>query len=391
MKTFEFACPTKILCGAESLLKLPDEVAELHMTHPMLVTDANLVSLGIADHVMDPLNKEFVPYELFDSVPPDSSLDVVNQLARLYADRGCDGFIALGGGSVIDTTKGAAASISVGGEDFTELQGSEILPNDLPPFIAIPTTSGTGSEVTLVAVVADTHAHAKLSFTSYKLLPDCAILDPVLTLSLPPRLTVTTAIDAMTHAIEAYTSIQKNPISDALAADAIRILVSNIDAACTNPGDVDARTNLALGSCMAGAAFSNAMVGIVHAIGHSLGGLAHVPHGQAMMILLPHCVRYNNDHGYHAGLYGQLLPSLMPGAALTANPTMADRAFEQALFDLNARMHVEFDVPTRLSEVGVSDIDLPAVAHQARYDGAALYNQQEISEDVALEILEAAF
>ena len=391
MNAFEFACPTKIVCGKDALHKLPDELRNLHIAHPMLVTDANLVKLGIAKHAIDPLEDAVIPYEIYDQVPPDSSLDVVNEVARLYHDRGCDGFIALGGGSVIDTTKGAASSISVGGEDYTKLQGSEILPNDLPPFIAIPTTAGTGSEVTLVAVVADTDAHVKLSYTSYKLLPGCAILDPALTLSLPPRLTATTGIDALTHAVEAYTSIQKNPISDALAVDAIRTIVENLDTACKTPGDEDARANLALGSCLAGAAFSNAMVGIVHAIGHSLGGLCHVPHGQAMMILLPHCVRFNNDHGYHAGLYGQMLPYLVPGAQVPADPAAADRAFEAALFDLNDHLHAAYKVPIALSEVGVGKEDLRPVAHQARYDGAALYNEQEISEEVALEILEAAF
>lgn len=391
MKTFEFSCPTKIICGKDALRKLPDEVRSMHMTHPMLITDSNLMKLGIAAHVIEPLTEAVIPFEVFDDVPPDSSLSVVNEVAQLYRDRGCDGFIALGGGSVIDTTKGAAASISVGGEDFAHLQGSEILPNDLPPFIAVPTTAGTGSEVTLVAVVADTDAHAKLSYTSYKLLPGCAILDPVLTLSLPPRLTVTTGIDALTHAVEAYTSIQKNPISDALATDAIRIIAENLDIACKNPGNEDARTNLALGSCLAGAAFSNAMVGIVHAIGHSIGGLAHMPHGQAMMILLPHCVRYNNDRGYHAGLYGKLLPFLTPGAPVPADPLEADRAFEAALFDLNAHMHATYNVPITLSEAGVHDTALPAIAHQARYDGAALYNEQEITEEAALDILEAAF
>ena len=194
MQGFEFCCPTKIVCGAHALDKLPDEVADRGMKHPLVMTDAGLVKLGVAAKLTGVLDAADVPYEVFDQVPPDSSMDVVNEVARLYAERGCDGFVAIGGGSVIDTTKGAAASLACEGVDFATLQGSEILKADLPPFIAVPTTAGTGSEVTLVAVVADTHKHAKLSFTSYKLVPHVAILDPALTSSLPPKLTATTGM-----------------------------------------------------------------------------------------------------------------------------------------------------------------------------------------------------
>ena len=259
----------------------------------------------------------------------------------------------------------------------------------------MPTTAGTGSEVTLVAVVADTHKHAKLSFTSYKLVPHVAILDPALTSSLPPKLTATTGMDALTHAVEAHTSIQKNPVSDAFAAKAVELIAANLPTACRNGADTEARTSLALASLMAGAAFSNAMVGIVHAIGHSLGGLCHIPHGQAMMMLLPHCVRFNLDRGIHAGLYGQLLDALAPARAAalgaTATPEARDRAFLDELIALNGLFHREHGVPLRLSELGVSRDDLPAVAKQARYDGAALYNETEITLEDAMTVLEAAY
>ena len=314
MQGFEFFCPTKIVCGAHALDKLPGELESRGVAHPLVMTDAGLVKLGVAAKLTDVLDAAGVAYEVFDQVPPDSSMDVVNEVARLYTERGCDGFVAIGGGSVIDTTKGAAASLACEGVDFATLQGSEILKADLPPLIAVPTTAGTGSEVTLVAVVADTHKHAKLSFTSYKLVPHAAILDPALTSSLPPKLTATTGMDALTHAVEAYTSIQKNPVSDAFAVKAIELIAENLPVACREGANVDARTSLALGSLLAGAAFSNAMVGIVHALGHSLGGLCHIPHGQAMMMLLPHCVRYNLDRGIHAGLYGELWGTWRPPA-----------------------------------------------------------------------------
>ncbi len=395
MRGFEFACPTKIVCGAHALDKLPDEVADRGMERPLVMTDAGLVRLGVAAKLTDVLDAAGVAYEVFDQVPPDSSMDVVNEVARLYTERGCDGFVAIGGGSVIDTTKGAAASLACEGVDFATLQGSEILKADLPPLIAVPTTAGTGSEVTLVAVVADTHKHAKLSFTSYKLVPHAAILDPALTSSLPPKLTATTGMDALTHAVEAYTSIQKNPVSDAFAVKAIELIAENLPVACREGANVDARTSLALGSLLAGAAFSNAMVGIVHALGHSLGGLCHIPHGQAMMMLLPHCVRYNLDRGIHAGLYGELLEHLAPARAAALGPDAStaerDKAFCEHLFELNDLYHDQYGVPLALSELGVTREDLPAVAKQARYDGAALYNETEITLEDALEILEATY
>ncbi len=250
MNAFEFHCPTKIICGKNALHKLPVKMADRKVTKPLIVTDKNLVALGIAEHVFAPLKEADIPYVVYDQVPPDSSLTVVNEVAELYCAQGCDGWIALGGGSAIDTAKGAAAAVSVGEKDFTELQGSEILQDDLDTLIAIPTTAGTGSEVTLVAVVADTQHHAKLSYTSYRLVPHLAFLDPQLTASLPPKLTATTGVDALTHAIEAFTSIQKNPISDALALQAIRLISENLAHSCAEPDDLDARTNLALGSLL---------------------------------------------------------------------------------------------------------------------------------------------
>ncbi len=395
MQGFEFFCPTKIVCGAHALDKLPGELESRGVAHPLVMTDAGLVKLGVAAKLTDVLDAAGVAYEVFDQVPPDSSMDVVNEVARLYTERGCDGFVAIGGGSVIDTTKGAAASLACEGVDFATLQGSEILKADLPPLIAVPTTAGTGSEVTLVAVVADTHKHAKLSFTSYKLVPHAAILDPALTSSLPPKLTATTGMDALTHAVEAYTSIQKNPVSDAFAVKAIELIAENLPVACREGANVDARTSLALGSLLAGAAFSNAMVGIVHALGHSLGGLCHIPHGQAMMMLLPHCVRYNLDRGIHAGLYGELLGHLAPARAAALDPDAStaerDKAFCEHLFELNDLYHDQYGVPLALSELGVERSQLEAVAKQARYDGAALYNETEITLEVARRILEAAF
>jgi alcohol dehydrogenase len=392
MHAFEFHTPTKIVCGADSLHKLPHILEERNVTKPLVVTGPNLLARGTAEKVTVPLEENGILYELFSEVPADTPLATVNQIASRYQAEGCDGFIALGGGSVIDATKGADASVSTGCSDFATLQGADNLTATLDPLIAIPTTAGTGSEVTLVAVVKDESTDTKLSFTSYQLCPHVAILDPSLTTSLPPALTITTAVDALTHAIEAYTSIQKNPVSDAFAHGAIKLIAQNLDQACRYPKDEDARAGLALGSLMAGCAFSNAMVGLVHALGHALGGLCHIPHGQAMTILLPHCVRWNLDQGYNSGLYGKLLADLRPDkASRSLSPKQADEAVSAELFSQNEHFHRTYGTPITLSELGVNFEDLPVIANKARYDGAALYNVQEVTVEAAMAILEAAF
>ena len=337
MQGFEFCCPTKIVCGAHALDKLPDEVADRGMKHPLVMTDAGLVKLGVAAKLTGVLDAADVPYEVFDQVPPDSSMDVVNEVARLYAERGCDGFVAIGGGSVIDTTKGAAASLACEGVDFATLQGSEILKADLPPFIAVPTTAGTGSEVTLVAVVADTHKHAKLSFTSYKLVPHVAILDPALTSSLPPKLTATTGMDALTHAIEAYISWTYNTKESLrLAEEAVKLIFDNLELAYQHGEDLKVRENMMIAAFKAGFAFSRAGVGNVHAIAHTLGGLYNTPHGLANAVILPIVLE---DYG--EAVYPKLA-RLCEIAGVKADGTDAEKAqaFIAEIYAMNERMGI---------------------------------------------------
>ena len=201
------------------------------------MTDAGLMKLGVAAKLTDVLDAAGVAYDVFDQVPPDSSMDVVNEVARLYAERGCDGFVAIGGGSVIDTTKGAAASLACKGVDFATLQGSEILTRR-PAAVHRRAHHGRHRQRGDARGRGGRHEkHAKLSFTSYKLVPHAAILDPALTASLPPKLTATTGMDALTHAIEAYTSIQKNPVSDAFAVKAIELIAANLPVACRDGGE----------------------------------------------------------------------------------------------------------------------------------------------------------
>jgi len=409
MRAFEFYAGGKIVAGEGSCAKLAVELEDLGVHRVLFLTSPGLKKRGLCDVALDSLRRGAsdatgmtdddavgapgmgamsdgaISYVLFDQVPQDSSVTVVDQLVHLFEDEGCDGIVALGGGSVIDTAKSVAISLRYSVDDFLALQGSEMLHRDMVPLVAIPTTSGTGSEVTCVAVVADHEAHKKLSFTSYKLVPHVAIVDPLLTRSLPPSLTCTTGMDALCHAVEGYVSAQRNPVSDAFSHAAVKLIGADIVRACEDAGDVDARANLAVGALLAGISFSNAMVGIVHSIGHTLGGMYGIPHGQAMMMLLPAGCRMNLSHGVRG--YGDLLIDLDEQLYLQTPPDRRDEAFIDAVERLEHVFEERFGAKLHLRDFGITEDQLPAIAHAARYDGSAVYNPVEVTEQDCLTIL----
>jgi alcohol dehydrogenase len=270
-KYFEFFSPVKIVAGEKALEHIPFELGSLGCKRPMVVTDQGVHEAGLVRLLESVLSEaEVAVSALFDAVPPDSSTTVVTDVAKVYREARADALIAIGGGSVIDTAKGANILVSEGGNDLEAYSGSGVLTRRLKPLFVVPTTAGTGSEVTLVAVIKDLERGLKLPFSSAFLLPDAAILDPRMTLKLPPQLTAATAMDAMVHATESYISLAKNPLSDAYAVAAIRKISEHLVPTIKSPGDPRLRLELSLAATMAGIAFSNAMVGMVHALGHSV-------------------------------------------------------------------------------------------------------------------------
>ena len=203
----------------------------------------------------------------------------MNTIAGIYRKTGCDSIIAVGGGSAIDTAKGVNIVITENSEDLMKFMGAEMLKKTMKPFIVVPTTSGTGSECTLVAVISNPAKNVKMAFTSYKLLPNVAVLDPRMTLTCPPKITAATGMDALTHAMEGFYCNQKNPMSDAYAGAAIELVRDNLVEAVKNGKNENARLAMANAACMAGTAFSNSMVGMVHGLGHAAGAVCHIPHG----------------------------------------------------------------------------------------------------------------
>ena len=389
---YEFFCPVKIVAGHKALEHIPFELAALLAKRPMIITDKGVRGAGLLEHVANAFEgADSQIVVIFDDVPPDSSLSTVRNAAALYRENNCDAIIAIGGGSVIDTSKGVNILVSEGGTDLLKYSGAHNLPKPLKPFFVVPTTSGTGSEVTMVAVISDTEKGVKLPFTSYFLMPNAAILDPRMTQTLPPHITAMTGMDALTHAVEAYTCLGYNPVSDAFATAAIRKVSENLMKVMDSPKDADGRLELAQASTMAGVAFSNSMVGLVHALGHSLGALCHIPHGLCMSLFLPYVLEYNKE--VNGDRIGELLLYLAGADVYAATPKAqrADKAIQQIRV-MRDELYARCKLPRTLTETGkVTESQLRQVAELTVNDGSIIYNPKEANVEDALAILKRAW
>jgi alcohol dehydrogenase len=355
----------------------------------MIVTDKGVVAAGLVNIVREAFSdsdKE-IGY-IFDETPPDSSNRLVNKLAKIFLNEKCDCFVAVGGGSALDTAKGANIVVSEGTDDILKLQGNEVIKKELMPMIAVPTTAGTGSEVTKVAVIYNEEENVKMLFVSDRLYPRVAILDSRMTMTVPPKITAATGMDALTHAIEAYTCLQKNPIDDIFARAAINLIRQYLVRATANGKDDEARLAMANAALFAGIAFSNSMVGMVHSLAHACGAVCHVPHGVANGILLPFGMEYNIPKvpQYMAEISGMLGNSIE-----YMEPEAQAKVSVSLVRNLLGKLNEVSGLPTRLRDAGVAEENLPAIARTAINDGALILNPVEVSYDEALEVLKKAF
>jgi alcohol dehydrogenase len=365
----------------------------------MIVTDRGVSGAGLIDIVTRALGGQVQIGGVDDEVPPDSSLEAVRRIAGAYRQNNCDALIAVGGGSVLDTAKGANIMVSEETDDLMAFSGAGALKHRLKPLIAIPTTAGTGSETTLVAVIKDHERHQKMAFVSYFILPDAAILDSRMTLTLPPAITAATAMDALTHAMEAYTCLAKNPLSDASAVSAIELIARHLMPVMKQPDDRDGRLALALAATLAGMAFSNAMVGMVHNIGHAIGAVCGVPHGTCMAILLPYGLEYNLHRNGH--LTAELLLPL-EGADIYARTPQEKRALRviarirelnQSLYDITQGRHSRYlgEIPDSAGNPAVPKERLAEIIEAARGDAAVFLNPEDLDDEDYRMVLEHAW
>ena len=394
---YEYCNRVKVISGHNVLELIPGFLTQLGSSNPLLIADKGVTAVGLIKLASEAMGLKDIT--IYDDVPADSDLQTIKDIAKVYRYESCDSIIAIGGGSVIDTAKGVNVLVTLGGDDLMKYAGAGKVKTKLKPMIVVPTTSGTGSEVTLAAVIADHKNNVKLGFVSYNLLPDIAVLDSRMTQTLPPHLTALTAMDALTHACEAYTCLAKNPMSDSAALTAIRLISNNILKAIENPNDLEARLALANASALAGAAFSNSMVGMVHTLGHATGGVCHVPHGTCMSIFLPYGLEYNLAKT--ANLTAELLYPLAGEEVYSSTPKHERaiktieyvRQLNQKLYEATGGRHSRFlrEIKDREGKAMVPREKLPEIARTAMGDASQFYNPEDLDYNDFMKVLEHAW
>lgn len=382
-QSYSFTTVRRLVSGPGEALELARHCTDLGVRRLLFVTDPGLVAIGLVQPVVESLRAASIAVTLFDQVredPPESVVDAAVAAGRAGA---VEGVVAVGGGSSMDVAKVAAALLA-GEQPLQAMYGVDQVTGGRLPLLLVPTTAGTGSEVTPVAVIT-TGETTKAGVSSATLLPDVAVLDPDLTLGLPARVTAMTGVDAMVHAIEAYTSkLRKNPVSDNLARNALQLLGSHIRRAVHAGHDRDARAAMLLGAMQAGQAFANAPVAAVHALAYPLGGHFHIPHGLSNSLVLPSVLRFNLPEA--ASLYAELAGILVPGV------DGGDEARAIALIECLERLIADLGLPATLAAAEVREDSLETLAADALLQQRLLVNNpREVSYDDALAIYRAAY
>jgi len=370
MDGFSYNCPTTVIAGHGALSSIYKAVADLGCRRALILTDAGVNKAGLAGLVKDALSDFCVG--IYDNISSDPDLEAVDSATAVARELKANCIVSVGGGSVIDTAKGVCVTLKNGGKANDHLN-MLVLTEPQTPHIAVPTTAGTGSEVTNAAVLTSKGAGRKLFIIDTRIMPNVAILDPRLTISLPKDMTVTTAMDAMTHAIEAMTSTMANKICDGMALQAIRLINENLPLVVADGKNEKARLNLQLAATMAGWAFTMAQVGLAHGMAHTIGTLHHVPHGAACGIVLPKVMRYNVDHATDK--------LALVAQALAVNTTgISERDAALAAADAVEELMKKVGHPMRLRDVGVPEENLAICAFHAIADTAVLFNGRPVSD-----------
>jgi alcohol dehydrogenase class IV len=379
MTSVTFETTPRILSETGGIRHLGRLCAELSARRVLLVTDPGLMKAGLLDGAQASLKEAGVEIVLFSDVeadPPEAAVEAAVAHARKSA---IDAVVGFGGGSSMDTAK-LVALLCGTQQALPDIYGIGLAKGPRLPLIQVPTTAGTGSEVTPISIVT-TPTHEKKGVVTPLLYPDIALLDAELTLGLPAAVTAATGIDAMVHAIEAYTSKhKKNPISDALALKGLGLLAANMDAVIADGRNVAARSDMLLGSCLAGMAFANAPVAAVHALAYPLGGHFHVPHGLSNALVLPPVLAFNKPDAER--LYAELAPVVLPDRTFASTAEAAD-AFITFMQEMVARMPFE----QRLADVGVKESDLEMLATDAmKVERLLVNNPRAMTYEAALDI-----
>ena len=330
----------------------------------LIVTTEGNERRGMITPIEEALREGGIPYAIFNKTRPDPTVENVEEALALYREKGCDMLIAVGGGSVLDCAKGVGARVAYPKKSLNKLAGVMRVMRKIPTLVAIPTTAGTGSEVTLAAVITDEKTHHKYAIMSFPLIPHYAVLDPKLTFTLPPHLTATTGMDALTHAVEAYIGRSTTKKTRRLALEATALIFQNIEKAYADGHDEAARDAMLRASYMAGVAFSMSYVGYVHAIAHSIGGRYGVPHGLANAVILPNVLE----------AYGKSAHKKLHRLAIAAGVADEGDSLDigaQKFIEAVRRLNASMEIPDTLKEIAPADI--PDLAANAAKEGNPLY------------------
>lgn len=377
---FEFVLPTRIVYGAGCIRQLPDEIRQMKHERPLIVTDKGLIEAGIVKRITDILEEAKIEYEIYDGIQPNPRDTTVMEAARFAEEKKIDMMIAIGGGSSMDTAKAVGVILKEGGE-IGDYEGLGKVSEPITDLVAIPTTVGTGSEVTFWSVITDTKRHFKMSVGSPLIAARLALVDPELVETLPSSIVAATGMDALTHAIEGYTGKLSEPITDACGIYAIELIGKNIRNAVYE-SDAEARGKLLLGSLIAGICFGNSDIAGVHCMGEAMGGLYDLPHGISMAIMLPYVMEYN----YVACIdkFIRIAKALGENVEGLSERDAAYKAVEAV-----KKLNEDLAIPT-LSEVNVKREDIPELAERSSVNVSVDSNPRRAGKEDFRKIFEAA-
>ncbi|MFZ5427328.1 MAG: alcohol dehydrogenase-like regulatory protein ErcA [Thermodesulfobacteriota bacterium] len=377
----KFVAPEFVFGEGASMLA-PQYAANLGARRPMLVTDQGLLDAGWAGAMEADLRASGLDCVVFSDVTPNPKDPEVMRGAEVFREQGCDALVALGGGSVLDCAKGIGVVMACGGH-ILEYEGVDTVSCPLPPLVCIPTTSGSSADVSQFAIISDTTRKVKIAIVSKMLVPDVSLIDPRPTTTMNAALTAETGVDALTHAIEAYVSNANSPVTDLFALEAMRLVHGFLARSVNAPGDIEARSQMCLASLDAGLAFSNAILGAVHGMAHSLGGALDLPHGECNAILLGPVVDFNFPSAPER--YRNVARAL--GRDVDG---LTDERAKEELLDAIRKLRAEVNLSRNLAELGVTKADIPKLAEMAMKDPCLLTNPRKPAQQDIEAIYEAA-
>ncbi|MBI6036306.1 L-threonine dehydrogenase [Clostridium perfringens] len=380
--SYKFFMPAISLMGADCLKDAGEQVAELGFKKALIVTDKVLGQIGIVKKVTDVLDNKSIEYAIYDETKPNPTVKNVNDGLALLKEKECDFVISLGGGSAHDCAKGIALLATNGGE-IKDYEGVDKSKKPQLPMVGINTTAGTGSEMTLFAIITDEERHIKMALVDKHLTPIIAVNDPMLMLAMPKSLTAATGMDALTHAIEAYVSTSATPITDACAEKAIELISNYLVNAVENGQDVEARDMMAYAEYLAGMAFNNASLGYVHAMAHQLGGFYNLPHGVCNAILLPHVQEYNKaTSASRLAKIAKIMGGNIEG--------LTDEQGADLCIDMIKSLSQTIGIPEGLGVLGVKESDFETLATNALNDACSLTNPRKGNLEEVIAIFKKA-